>query len=289
MMYIKNMETIRQLTIQNNFRKSPEFPLRGFFNVQIDMAPHRQEFTEIVFILHHKAEHYTEPEGWAPIRRGDVWIIPPYGVHGFRNTSRTLELFNLLFVADKLPAPLLDLYTHPGYKRLFLLRTAKGVQEPYPYLHMSATQTAEMESLLKHFVAFSGNPPGQYGLFMAIVSSLCKLAAESDTEAILPFDIRKVQQYLRKNYAMEITVEDLCHLTALSASALHRHFRRAFGVSPMKYLCRERLAAACRLLLDSSLSVKEIAQLTGFADPVYFIRVFRENYGCTPGAYRRRK
>ena len=214
---------------------------------------------------------------------------PPGGVHGFRNTSGTLELFNLLFVADKLPAPLLDLYTHPGYKRLFLLRTAEGVQEPYPHLHLSAAQTAEMESLLKLFAAFSGNPPGQYGLFMAVVSSLCGLAAKGETETLRPFDIRKVQQYLRKNCAMEITVEDLCRLTAMSASALHRHFRRAFGVSPMKYLCRERLAAACRLLLDSSLSVKEIAQLTGFADPVYFIRVFRENCGCTPGAYRRRK
>ncbi|MBQ7696155.1 MAG: helix-turn-helix domain-containing protein [Lentisphaeria bacterium] len=288
-MYVNDMEKIRQLTIQNNFKNSPEFPLRGFFNVQVDMAPHRQEFTEIVFILHHRAEHYTEPEGWAPLRRGDVWIIPPGGVHGFRDTARTLELFNLLFVADKLPAPLLDLYTHPGYKRLFLHRSSEELRDPYPYLHLTPAQTAEMESLLKLFAAFSGNPPGQYGLFMAIVSSLCRLAAKGDTGALRPFDIRKVQHYLRKNYAMEITVDDLCRLTALSASALHRHFRRAFGVSPMKYLCRERLAAACRLLLDSSLSVKEIAQLTGFADPVYFIRVFRENCGCTPGAYRRRK
>ena len=283
------MEKYRQLTIQNNFKNSPEFPLRGFFNVQIDMPPHRQEFTEIVFILHHRAEHYTEPGRWAPIRRGDVWIIPPGGVHGFRNTGGVLELFNLLFVADKLPAPLLDLYTHPGYKRLFLPRRAEEFPEAYPRLRLSGALTAEMESLLRHFAAFSGNPPGQYGLFMAVISRLCGLAARGEPGPVRPLDIRKVQDYLRKNYAMPVATGELCRLTAMSASSLRRHFRKAFGMSPVKYLCRERLGAACRLLQESALSVKEIANVTGFSDPVYFIRVFRENLHCTPGEFRQKR
>ena len=96
------------LTNQSLFSKDTQFPLRGFFYMQNDMPPHQQEFNEVTFILKGEALHYTEPGGWEKTCAGDIWIIPPGGIHGFQKTKK-LQIFNLLFVADQLPVPLLEL------------------------------------------------------------------------------------------------------------------------------------------------------------------------------------
>ena len=283
------MENFKLLTIQKSFRKNPKMPLRGFFNVQVDMAPHAQEFTEVVFILHNKAEHYTEPGNWTNIQRGDVWIIPPGGIHGFRETAGKLQLFNLLFAADELPVPMLDLYTHPGYKKLFHRSAELSSTSPYPHFKLKPSQIAEIEILLKEFVCFSDKKAGQYGIFMAIISLLCELAEPMVEENTPPLDIQKVQSYFSENFAKDISIIDLCKLTSLSPSSLQRHFKKAFGTTPAAYLQEYRLEAACRLLLNSTRSIKEISLLTGFKDPSYFSRLFKQVYHCQPGEYRKIK
>lgn len=82
------------------------------------MPPHKQEFTEVIFILKGKVLHYSDPAGWEESAAGDVWLIPSGGIHGYLK-AENLQIFNLLFIADQLPVPLLELYRHPGYKKLF--------------------------------------------------------------------------------------------------------------------------------------------------------------------------
>lgn len=115
------------LTLTNHslFSKDKFFPLRGFFYAQPDMPPHKQEFTEVIFILKGKVLHYSDPAGWEESAAGDVWLIPPGGIHGYLK-AENLQIFNLLFIADQLPVPLLELYRHPGYKKLFSRDNSSG-------------------------------------------------------------------------------------------------------------------------------------------------------------------
>ena len=48
------------LTDHSLFSKDKFFPLRGFFYAQPDMPPHKQEFTEVIFILKGKVLHYSD-------------------------------------------------------------------------------------------------------------------------------------------------------------------------------------------------------------------------------------
>ena len=47
-----------------------------------------------------------------------------------------------------------------------------------------------------------------------------------------------------------------------------------------------RLNYACKLLVSSHLSVARIAALSGFSDPLHFTKMFKAQYGVTPGGYR---
>ena len=63
-------------------------------------------------------------------------------------------------------------------------------------------------------------------------------------------------------------------------------FAKYTGFSPIQYLNRRRLEAACQLLRDTDLSVSDIAGSTGFSSQSYFTQAFRKFYGITPVKYR---
>jgi transcriptional regulator GlxA family with amidase domain len=56
---------------------------------------------------------------------------------------------------------------------------------------------------------------------------------------------------------------------------------------PTEAINRKRVSAASDYLLDSNLTIEQIAQKCGFSDPDYFRRVFRQHTGISPGDYRR--
>jgi len=79
-----------------------------------------------------------------------------------------------------------------------------------------------------------------------------------------------------------LTVPVLCRAVHCSESTLRRGFRRAFGVTPRKYLEKLRLDAAIVMLSAGENRVREIAAACGFADEKYFSRLVRARFGCPP-------
>lgn len=63
-------------------------------------------------------------------------------------------------------------------------------------------------------------------------------------------------------------------------------FRRAYGVSPMAYLTRHRVARAQELLALTDMGVLEVGLSAGFGSASRFHHAFRAVCGCSPGAYR---
>ena len=49
------------------------------------------------------------------------------------------------------------------------------------------------------------------------------------------------------------------------------------------------MKAACHLLATTRLQVQTVAQLSGFADPNYFSKRFKQQYGITPAKYRQQQ
>ncbi len=96
-----------------------------------------------------------------------------------------------------------------------------------------------------------------------------------------------IVRYLRDNYSRPLTVRDIAAQVYLSERHTARLFQRAMGTSIKAYLTVVRLDVAARLLAEQRLSVKEIAQATGYPDVHYFITLFQQHAGCTPASFRR--
>ncbi len=106
-------------------------------------------------------------------------------------------------------------------------------------------------------------------------------------------DIKKSQElfksidYINRNYASAITVEELAELEHLSSGRFRTVFKQEFGISPKDYITKIRINKSMELLKTTNLSVGEISELVGFGDQLYFSRIFRKKIGASPLAYRK--
>lgn len=89
--------------------------------------------------------------------------------------------------------------------------------------------------------------------------------------------------------AEPITVAELARRADLSVSRFAHLFAEQVGVSPMRYLERQRMRLAQQLLDLSPRTVAEIARTVGYDDPLYFSSRFRAYTGTAPTTYRRQR
>lgn len=104
---------------------------------------------------------------------------------------------------------------------------------------------------------------------------------------LAPWQIRKVDRYLRATLDRSVRVEDLARQVSLSASHFSRAFKASFGVTPHMFIIRLRVELAQTLMLTTQESLSQIALLCGLADQAHLSKLFRRKVGETPGAWRR--
>ena len=112
----------------------------------------------------------------------------------------------------------------------------------------------------------------------------------SDTDAVYADhpEMRQIVHFVRNNYREKLTVADMARVGGISVSSQERLFHRIFGLTPLMYLRKTRLNAACKLLRDSKLGLSHIAVQCGFNDQTNMTRAFRLELKITPLRYRRR-
>lgn len=100
--------------------------------------------------------------------------------------------------------------------------------------------------------------------------------------------IQKIRQTIEDKVSdSELGVKDLCRAVNLSHTQVFRKMKALTGENPTHYIRKMRLARARRLLQNNALSIAEVAYQSGFTDPNYFSRVFREEFGVNPSAMRK--
>ena len=98
--------------------------------------------------------------------------------------------------------------------------------------------------------------------------------------------INDTVDYIREHHQERLTVEELAHQAGLSPRQLHRKFREVFGLSVQEFLVKTRIQAASETLLNSDLTIAEIATDYGFCDQSAFTQLFRKHMGLTPRRFR---
>lgn len=94
---------------------------------------------------------------------------------------------------------------------------------------------------------------------------------------------------IHASYQTNLKIPELAALENLSNSRYIAVFREQMGMSPTAYIIRRRMSAACELLENTDISVKQAGALVGYNDPHFFSKLFKKHVGIWPSEYRERK
>ncbi|MFG1478672.1 AraC family transcriptional regulator [Xanthobacter sp. V4C-4] len=101
-------------------------------------------------------------------------------------------------------------------------------------------------------------------------------------------DLARAKEMLAASLDGQILIGDIASACGVSRSHFIRGFRAATGVTPYHWLLRQRVARARDLLVQTDLSLADVAVSCGFSDQSHMTRLFTKITGATPGAWRRR-
>jgi LacI family transcriptional regulator len=110
----------------------------------------------------------------------------------------------------------------------------------------------------------------------------------SDALAVDDLIVAKAVRFIRAHAGEPIYIEHLLEQTGVSRSTLERRFEKAIGRSPAAEIARTRLERAKRLLVQTDMTVAQVARASGYSSASYMMTVFRKQTGTTPGEHRLR-
>lgn len=99
---------------------------------------------------------------------------------------------------------------------------------------------------------------------------------------------RLAAQYIRDNEGLPISLEQVADSVGVSPRQLQRIFKSEGKTTFRDYVEHVRLNFICSELLHTELPIEEIALRHGYVNPNYLYPVFKNQFGVTPSAYRRR-
>jgi AraC family transcriptional regulator len=110
---------------------------------------------------------------------------------------------------------------------------------------------------------------------------------QEPTPALLAWQIRLVESYIKEHIGRPIPVAELSALVELSEAHFSRAFRLSYGEPPHAHIVRRRVEFAAQLILAGSAPLCEIALKCGFHDQAHLSKQFRRLTGQPPAAWRR--
>jgi transcriptional regulator GlxA family with amidase domain len=93
--------------------------------------------------------------------------------------------------------------------------------------------------------------------------------------------------WVRRNLAEPISVDEMAAHAGWAPSSFTRKFTAEAGITPLRWVNEQRLAAACRLLETTDLSMQDVAATTGLGTTANLRLHFTRTLGTTPSSYRR--
>lgn len=188
----------------------------------------------------------------------------------------------------------LDLHVHQD-RLLRFLTPSLGRSEAMAAMRRPAEiqDVAALDSLAGLLVDEIGRP-SRHGVYAEnLVGGIFSYLLDIDTGRVeTPSGLSAAQMDLLRARLVQspdrkLSVAEMAGSLGLSESWFAHVFKRSTGTTPVQWQLGERIDLARRLLLESDLRLSEIATQLGFSDQAHLTRVFRQNCGLPPAAWRR--
>lgn len=227
---------------------------------------HSHEDWELVYCTSGQGEYVFESGEPLKYKKGEVVAIPPHVKHtnvseeGFTNIYLTISDATLPYRSAK---KIVD-------------ETERQIYRSFSEANYYFNSTINNKELVLS------------ALGSLIVSYLIVYLGKNSSSEVVE-EIRKniLQNFSDINYELDKFLRSL----PFSYDYVRKLFKRETGITPHEFLTRTRMNAAQMLLSGTSrfdYSISETSEMCGFSEPLYFSRVFKKRFGCSPTEFAER-
>ena len=277
----------------SDFFKNSYDLVHAFVMTDYDIGMHEQEFYEINIISRGNGTHYIN-NNLVDAKAGDVFIIPPHIAHGYVG-GNGFDVFHLILSDAFMHKYTADLQQLPSFHKLFGVEPLMRGKTNYPlHLSLSKTELSQAVNILieiSRYINYS-NPTESLirsNLAMASIGLLCNTYYTPNTYATSTEDSSLMDSisYIHERYYEKITIDHLMQISHMSRTSYIKKFRDICKMSPAAYITKIRIESASVMLLNTPLSVSEIAYKTGFYDASHLSKTFEKIYHISPMIFRK--
>lgn len=133
------------------------------------------------------------------------------------------------------------------------------------------------------------HPETAHYLTLSLITKTANFLAEygRPEAATVPSLVKSARAYIDRNYREAIKLSDIARAVHANPYYLSHLFKEEVGLSPMKYVALRRIGEAQNLLINTEMTITQIAVHVGYNNSNYFQNVFKRAMHMTPCEYRR--
>ena len=100
-------------------------------------------------------------------------------------------------------------------------------------------------------------------------------------------NFQEMVDYIQANITKPINRQDIARHVGYTPEHVNYLFKKELGITPSRFINRERVIHAFNLLCQEDVSIKQAAMQSGFSSDYYFCRVFKDIFGHSPGQIKK--
>lgn len=270
--------------------------IRGKFPITVTLectrkidGDHFHNYTQLWYVLSGNMKQTVDRKTYLQTP-GTITVIPPYARHHIDTSdSDDTPIYVSVSFTD-------NFLTSHGYNYFSFTNNFPrfdGHELPR-FAELDGTKKEIADMLVRRMHSeFSKHFNMNYNILRELLVELIKIFCKNEkveddiTLSKERFDaISKAVVYISANYDKKITIDDACHISAMSRRVFTNSFKIVTGLTFSDFLIRVRLEKARYHVLFTNKSSSEIAALCGFCDKAHFSRSFTKHYSMTPTEYR---
>lgn len=220
------------------------------------------------------------------VKKGDLIMIPKGALHRTTYISGDTHERIVMVFNDEFIAPLVEHISMAAFKKCFENR-----QITIPPNRRDYIEDLFGKILREHngIDAFSNDMLTLYVYELIIFVLRCTESSEHPYPSAEIGDdiISDAARFISANFTQNFSLAQLAAKYNMSPSYFSRKFKLCTGFGYKEYLITLRIIEACSLLLNTNLTITEIAEKCGFEDSNYFGDSFKKIKGLSPREYRK--
>ena len=240
------------------------------------------DFVEISLIFEGKSQYYIGDSHY-DVEKGDL-IIYNAGVVHDENSGPDNKVGHFCIAIAGLRMPGLEENQMISKEAGYVFKTEKDFEQMSSLCQMMFEALAEDEARAELFC---------HGLMRAFLSKVLNvIERNTDVEMEQPLDdypvlSQQIKEYIDEHFWEQVTLQTIGEALHISPYYIGHVFKKATGYSPMQYVQRRRIGEAQTLLINTELSIVEIAGMLGYDSQSHFNVQFTKQVGMPPKKYRK--